>query len=139
MMPTPTPAPPMPIAAMPAPMYFAATGSITKLLPVLPLGRASMARVNRIVEIDASEDGEDVGLQEGDQHFQRHQDDDHREGQNAADPAEHAERAAEQDDEAREHLQRDVAGQHVGEQTHAVRDRPDRNERISMATISGKM
>ena len=27
-------------------------------------------------------------------------------------------------DEAREHLQRDVAGQHVGEQTHAVRDRP---------------
>jgi hypothetical protein len=39
-------------------------------------------------------------------------------------PAERAERDAEHGDEAREHLQRDVAGQHVGEQTHAVRDRP---------------
>ena len=32
------------------------------------------------------------------------------------------------DDEAGEDLERDVAGQHVGEQTHAVRDRP-RQER----------
>ena len=37
-------------------------------------------------------------------------------------------RPPKQRDEAREHLQRDVAGQHVGEQTHAVRDRP-RQER----------
>jgi hypothetical protein len=31
-MPTPTPAPPMPMHAMPAPMYFAAVGSMRKLL-----------------------------------------------------------------------------------------------------------
>src|ERR1700754_795047 len=121
MMPTPTPAPPMPMQAMPAPMYFAATGSITNSF----LGSACsvrfgplVARVNRIVEIDASEDGEDIGLQERDQCLQRIKDDDHRKGQNAADPADRAEAGAEQDDEAREHLQRDVAGQHVGEQTH---------------------
>src|SRR5262249_50394065 len=125
MMPTPTPAPPMPMQAMPAPIYFAATGSITNSF----LGSACsilgplVARVNRIVEIDASEDREDVGLQECDQGLQRKEDDDHREGQDAADPADSAEAGAEQDDEAGEHLQRDVSGQHVGEQTHAMRDR----------------
>jgi len=30
-----------------------------------------MARMDRIVEVDAGEDGEDVGLQEGDQEFER--------------------------------------------------------------------
>src|SRR5215813_518726 len=120
MMPTPTPAPPMPMQAIPAPMYFAATGSITCSLL---LGR-SVARVNRIVEIDAGENGEDVGLQERDQRLEREKDDDHQERQRAADPADDAQPGTEQDDEAREDLQRDVARQHVGEQTHAVRDRP---------------
>src|ERR1041384_4709540 len=83
MMPTPTPAPPMPMQAMPAPMYFAATGSITCSLL---LGRL-VARVDRIVEIDAGENGEDVGLQKGDQRLQREQDDDHQERPRAADPA----------------------------------------------------
>jgi hypothetical protein len=31
-MPTPTPAPPMPIQAIPAPIYFAAVGSMSRLL-----------------------------------------------------------------------------------------------------------
>src|ERR1043166_4078960 len=101
MMPTPTPAPPMPMQAMPAPMYFAATGSITCSLL---LGRL-VARVDRIVEIDAGENGEDVGLQKGDQRLQREQDDDHQERQRAADPAHEPEPGAEQDNEAREHLQ----------------------------------
>src|SRR6185437_15188831 len=100
MMPTPTPAPPMPIAAMPAPMYFAATGSITNSSRLSV--RASVTRVNRIVEIDAGENGEDVGLQEGDEGLEREQRHDHGEGKNTADPADGAERAAEQDDEAGE-------------------------------------
>src|SRR5581483_3529822 len=122
MMPTPTPAPPMPMQAMPAPIYFAATGSITNsfLFCVGP----SVTRVNRIVEIDAGEDGEDVSLQEGHQRLERGENDDHRERQDAADPANGAKSAAHQDDEAGENLQCDVAGKHVGEQTHAVRDRP---------------
>ena len=33
--------------------------------------RASMARMNGIVEVDAGEDGEHVGLQERDQQFER--------------------------------------------------------------------
>src|SRR5215475_2678221 len=82
-----------------------------------------MARVNRIVEVDTSEDGEDVGLQECDQRFQRKENDDHCEWEHSADPAEDPEPGAEQDDEAGEYLKRNVSGQHVGEETHAVRDR----------------
>src|SRR6476620_4029459 len=122
MMPTPTPAPPMPMQAMPAPMYFAATGSITNSFEFS--GRALVARVNRIVKVDASEDGEDVGLQKGDQRLQRRKRDDHCEGQYAADPADRAEASTHQDNEAGKDLQRDMAGKHVGEQTHAVGDRP---------------
>src|SRR6185437_6506611 len=109
MMQTPTPAPPMPMQAIPAPIYFAATGSITSsCCSTFPVG-PSMARVNRIVEIDAGEDGEDVSLQEGDQGLQRGERDDHGEGQHAAGPAERAERAAQEDDEAGEHLECDMS------------------------------
>src|SRR5215468_8891676 len=88
MMPTPTPAPPMPMQAMPAPMYFAATGSITNSFWFC--GRALVTRVNRIVEIDAGENGEDVGLQEGHQRLQRIKNDNHCERQQAADPTDRA-------------------------------------------------
>src|ERR1700756_3757625 len=97
MMPTPTPAPPMPMQAMPAPMYFAATGSMTELL-LEGFSGPSVTRVYRIVEIDAGEDGEDVGLQEGDQELERGQRDHHRKRQHRAEPAEHA-GAGEHDDE----------------------------------------
>src|ERR1035441_2415507 len=129
MMPTPTPAPPMPMQAMPAPMYFAANGSIypTPSGSTFPVG-PSVARVNRIVEIDAGKNGEHASLQERHQRLEREKNDDHGERQHAAGPAERAHGAAHQDDEAGEHLQRDVAGQHVSEQTYAVRDRP-RHER----------
>src|ERR1700726_3174678 len=123
MIPTPTPAPPMPIQAMPAPMYFAAVGSMTKLLFEVVAIEPSVARVYRIVEIDAGENGEDVGLQESHQEFERGQHDHHGERQHRAEPAEHT-RAGQHDDEAGKDLQRDMAGQHVGEQTYAVRDRP---------------
>src|SRR6516165_2267997 len=119
MMPTPTPAPPMPMQAIPAPIYFAATGSIIDSF-VFQFGGPSMARVNCIVEIDAGEDGEDISLQECDQGLQREEDDDHREWKHSADPADDAKARAEQNNEASEDLKRDVSGQHVGKQTHAV-------------------
>src|SRR4051794_19819424 len=72
MMPTPTPAPPMPMQAIPAPMYFAAVGSMRKLLFEGCLKeRYSMSRMNRIVEVDASQNGEDVGLQQSHQQLER--------------------------------------------------------------------
>src|SRR4051794_38751727 len=124
MMPTPAPAPPMPMQAMPAPMYFAATGSIMKLLVRGWLNRSgSVTRMNGVVEIDAGQDREHVGLQERDQQLERGQRHHQRQRKRRAENAENAE-APEQRDEAREHLERDVAGQHVGEQPHAVRDRP---------------
>ena len=83
-----------------------------------------VSRMNGVVEVDAGEDREHVGLQECDQQFERGQRDGERQRQHTAEPAERAERDAEHGDEAREHLQRDVTSQHVGEQTHAVRDRP---------------
>src|SRR3954463_9799029 len=106
MMPTPAPAPPMPMQAMPAPMYFAATGSMRELL--FEVGRlvGSVTRMNGVVEIDAGEDCEHIGLKEGDQQFERGQRHHQRQRQGRAEHAENAE-TAEQRDKAREHLERD--------------------------------
>src|SRR6202011_4347087 len=115
MMPTPAPAPPMPMQAIPAPMYSAAIGSM-KRTPLRGLvGRArSVARMDSIVEVDAGEDGEDVGLQERDQQFERGQRHGQPERQHGAGPADNSQ-GAEHGDEAREYFQRDVARQHVRE------------------------
>src|ERR1700740_1015611 len=92
MMPTPAPAPPMPMQARPAPMYFAAIGSM-KRPPSRGLMRraGSVARMDSIVEVDAGEDGEHVGLQERDQKLERGQGDHERERQEGASPADEAE------------------------------------------------
>src|SRR5580698_7549023 len=116
MMPTPAPAPPMPMQAIPAPMYFAAIGSM-KRTPSRGLARGpSVARMDSIVEIDAGENREDVGLEERDQQLERGQRHHHAERQHGAEVTEDAE-ARQHRNEAREHRERDVAGQHVGEQT----------------------
>src|SRR6187397_3746480 len=117
MMPTPAPAPPMPMQAMPAPMYFAATGSMRKLL--FEVGRmvGSVTRMNGVVEVDAGQDREHIGLEERDQQFERGQRHHHRQRQGRAEDTENTQ-AAQQRDEAREHLERDVAGKHVGEQAY---------------------
>src|SRR5215510_1338641 len=113
----------MPMQAIPAPMYFAAVGSMRKApFEVLKI-RPSVAGVNRIIEIDASEDGEYVRLQEGHEQLERGQRDRQAERQHGAEPAQEAE-TAEHDDEAAEHLERNVTGQHVGEQSHAVGNGP---------------
>ena len=101
-------------------------------------GRRQVARVDRIVEIDAGEDREDVGLQERHQQLERGERHGQAERQDGAEPAEEAERA-QHGDEAAEYLQRDVAGQHVGEQTHAVRDRPRQERQHFDETTNGRM
>src|SRR3982074_1599247 len=124
MMPTPAPAPPMPMQAIPAPMYFAAIGSM-KRTPSWGLvrGAGSVARMDSIVEVDAGEDGEDVGLQERDQQLERGERHGQPEGQYGAGPAENSQ-GAEHGDEAREHFQRDVARQHVREKSYRMRNGP---------------
>src|SRR6516164_8788281 len=119
MMPTPAPAPPKPMQARPAPMYFAAIGSM-KRTPSRGVVEwaGSVARMDSIVEIDAGENGEDVGLQERNQKLECGQGHRQPERQDSADRAENAQ-GAERGDEACEHFQRDVTGQHVGEQSHA--------------------
>src|SRR6202049_1852175 len=86
MVPTPTPAPPMPIQAMPAPMNFAAAGSMEVSFSSPSGDRASMPGVDRVVEIDAGEDGEDIGLQESHQQFKGRERDRHAERQDRPDP-----------------------------------------------------
>src|SRR5947208_16345997 len=117
MMPTPTPAPPMPMHAIPAPISLAAAASMFSCLE-RKKGEGgnspdrSVSRMNGVVEVDAGEDREHVGLQERDQEFERGERDGQRQRRYAADPADGAERDTEHRDEAREHFQRDVAGQH---------------------------
>src|SRR6266851_1937596 len=112
MVPTPTPAPPMPMQAIPAPIYLAAIGSM-KLLFSSSVGKTgpSVARVKGIVEVDAGEDGEHVGLQKRDQQLERGQRDRKGERQRGADPA-HDSEPAQQGDESGEYLEGDVPGQH---------------------------
>src|SRR5215470_20139488 len=89
MVPTPTPAPPMPIHAIPAPIYLAAIGSMMKLLfRVVGGKRPSVAAwVKGIVEVDAGEDGEHISLQKRDQQLERGQRHGQGERQGGADPA----------------------------------------------------
>src|SRR6266487_5838871 len=120
MVPTPTPAPPIPMQAMPAPIIFAAWGSMRELL--FRVGEwASMARVDRFTEVNASEDGKYVGLQDGYEQFERSERDREAERNDRAEPAEKAKRPQHRH-ETTKYLEGDVAGEHVGEQPHAVRD-----------------
>src|SRR4030095_6368173 len=66
MLPMPTPTPARAMVARPAPMSFAAAGSMGLVLLSFEDGLRSVLHVDRIVQIDAGQDGEDVGLQDGD-------------------------------------------------------------------------
>src|SRR5262245_55563279 len=67
--PMPTPAPTSAIEASPAPINFAADGSMSSLLRTMLRWNLVM-HVKRVVEIDAGQDGEHIGLEERDQDFQ---------------------------------------------------------------------
>src|SRR5260221_9858527 len=79
MWPRPMPAQPMPMQAMPAPIACAAAiveaGSIIVrlLLYRLKCGPALVTGMDGVVEIEAGEDGEDIGLQRRDQELQSSQ------------------------------------------------------------------
>src|ERR1700709_2829232 len=98
MMPTPTPAPPMPMHAMPAPISFAAAGSIVSSLEKnTGVGGNSpdclVSGMNGVVEVDAGEDREHIGLQERDQKLERGQCYGEPQRQHAPDPADRPARA----------------------------------------------
>src|SRR5471032_1779300 len=91
MLPMPTPTPARAMVARPAPMSLAeATSMMIFLLSVM--------QMDGVVEVQAGQDREDIGLQEGDQEFQAGEDDDESQRRPAAENAQH-------DDEAAEHLQ----------------------------------
>src|SRR3954466_466919 len=83
----------------------------------------SVPRMKGVVEIDTGQDCKYVGLQKCHQQFKRRQGNGQCQGHHSADPADRTERGAEHGDEAREYLQGDMAGQHVGEKAHAMRKR----------------
>src|SRR5579864_9461911 len=100
MLPMPTPTPARAMVARPAPMSLAAEASMKLIL-------SSVMEMDGVVEIEAGENREHVGLQEGDQQLEAGQRHDERKRRPAAQQAQHH-------DEAAEHLQHGVAGQHVG-------------------------
>src|SRR5271166_2630203 len=118
--PTPMPAAPVPMAASPAPMYLAATGSI--LFSCFDYARSVAARVKRVVQIHAGQHDEHIGLQKRDEQFERIEPNRHSEWQDRQ-PFEDRACPQQHDDESAEHVERDVAGEHVGEQTHRMAER----------------
>ena len=70
------------------------------------------------MEIETRQNGEDIGLQQGDADFQTGQ----RDQEQQRRPAQ---KQAKRNDETAEHFQHGVAGHHIGEQSHRQADRPD--------------
>src|SRR6185369_6471299 len=122
-MPIPAPAPATPTVAIPAPRYLAAWTRESAVCwsivfsPFLIERLKSVMRMQRVVQIEAAQDGEDVSLQHGDEELEADEHDDEDQGADAGE--------THQDDEAREHLQHGVADQHVEEKTNRQADRAD--------------
>src|SRR5689334_23211202 len=114
-LPMPTPAPTSAMQARPAPSIFAAARSIAIFL--LADGKRRSVKVERVAEIETSQDGEDVGLQQRHQQFQADQRDVNGDREDREDPDRGGKPA-----EDRQHR---VPGQHVGEQPDRQRERPD--------------
>src|SRR5471032_2923427 len=133
MLPMPTPTPARAMVARPAPMSLAAAASMELSFQGVESScgwkaTPSVTHVDGVVEIEAGQDREDIGLQEGDQQLEAGEGDDEGKRRPAGPDAQH-------DDEATEHLQHGVARQHVGEQSdrqaeraHEVRDDLDRHQ-----------
>src|SRR3712207_114773 len=71
MLPMPRPTPNSAITAMPAPRAFAAATSMGKSFPFLvEVSTDRSVQVHGVVQVDAGQDGEHIGLQEGHQQFE---------------------------------------------------------------------
>src|SRR5579885_1135013 len=113
-MPTPTPARAM--VARPAPISLAEVASMEISPSGLSEAGMSVMQMQSVVQIDAGQDREDIGLQEGDQELEARERDD--EGQRRP-----AGENPEGDDEDGEDLQHGMAGHHVGEEPDREADR----------------
>src|SRR6516165_9681598 len=98
-----------------------------------------VSRMKGVVEIDTGQHRKHVSLQERDKQVEGDQRDGQRQRCQTPDPTDYAKRGAEQGDEPRKHLDRDMTGQHVSEQTYAVGSGRVRKEIISIVTTSGRM
>src|SRR5215469_5697853 len=88
-------------------------------------------KMKGFVEIDASQDREDIGLQKSDQEFESGDCYDEKEGRHRkwGEPWRCRDGCrAERDYEAGKYLQHRVSGQHIGKETHGEANRP-RHER----------
>src|ERR1700730_6759359 len=88
--------------------------------PVCCSNICSVARMNCVVEIDASENGEDISLEDGDEQFECGQRDRHHERQWRDDREGAGPKQAH--DETAHHLERDVSGEYIGEETNRQGD-----------------
>ena len=80
-------------------------------------------------DVHGGEDGEDVGLQEADQHLEERDADEHRERQDADRLEEQRVALHEFLGEDREGDEQHVTGEQVGEETHSQRERTDEERR----------
>ena len=81
-----------------------------------------MARMDRIVKVDAGEDREHVSLEKGHQQLEGQKRDGHAKRKKRRDPAQSTQRA-QRAYEARKDLNRNMAGENITKQTNAVRER----------------
>src|ERR1700755_3092643 len=80
------------------------------------------AGMDCVIEVHASQYRKDVSLEEGDEELKTGQGDGHDQGKNGTTDAERAQ-GSERGNEACEHLERDMASEHVGEETNRKRNR----------------
>ena len=81
-----------------------------------------MARMDRIVKVDAGKDCEHVSLEKRHQQVESQKCDGHAKRQDRRDPAQSTQRA-QSAYEARKDLNRNMAGENIAKQTNAVRQR----------------
>src|SRR5688500_12921074 len=121
-MPTPAAAAPTPIAARPAPMTFAASRLID-MLGSYWLDFRNSVKVHGVVDVERRKQGEHIGLDRADQQLERADADDEDEAEQADRRAHDALGVEAADDEAAEHLDQDVAGDHRHEQPQRQAER----------------
>src|SRR3954462_82489 len=129
---TPMAAAPTPIAARPAPITLADARSMKILLCE---SVEMLVKVDGVVDVERRQQGEDIGLNREDEQLERHHADDEDEREQADRRAGGPARIDAADDEAAEHLDQDMAGDHRNEQpqrqaerAHHERDELDRDD-----------